>query len=150
MDNRVIQYIASQENALAVLIWFFMQLYVHWINPENGSIDDSFYPPISLQTAIVDRLLSMLSAIECGQLTVTPMCNPEETITEVPYTVSNGWIVTIYSRVYQWHRIDRFTTPDGIEFDPWLLPEEALHDRLFDYDPSPDIQQKIYRFKSVS
>lgn len=150
MDERVIQALAAQEAALAMLIWFFMQLYAHWIIPAHNLVDESFCPPISLATVIVERLLQMLAAIERGQLTVTPQYNPNEPWTEIPYTVSNGWVITVYSRLCHWHRVETFTTPDGIEFDPWLIPEAALHDRIFDYDPPVEVQRRIYGFHQVS
>jgi len=150
MDNQVIQRIASFETEPSILIWLFSQIYNHWIKPETGVVDESFCPPVSFQELIVERLLDMLVDIEHGKLTVVPVYNPNETLAEIPYIVSNGWTVTVYSRLYRWHRVDSFTTPDVIHFDPWLLTEEALHDRIFNYSPSDAVQRSVYGFEQVS
>ena len=149
MDNNIIQRIASHEISPSMLIWLFSQIYNHWIKADIGIVDESFCPPVSFQELIVERLLGMLVDIEHCKLTVTPVYNPNETVAEIPYIVSNGWTVIIYSRSYNWHRIDSFTTSDGIDFDPWLLTEEALHERIFNYAPSEEVQRNVYGFNKV-
>jgi hypothetical protein len=151
LDAHMNQMIAAYEQAPAMLIWFFMQLRMHWLDLEQGGVaDEAFCPPLLLQQVIVERLWAMLIQIEQGVLTIAPVYNPHQTLGAIPYIVSNGWVVEIYSRIYVWHRLDTFTTPDKIEFDPWFLPSYDLCQHLLNYDPSAEVQERIYGFHQVS
>lgn len=151
LDAHVMQAIAAHEAAPAMLIWLFMQLRMHWLDLEHGGVADAACcPPVLLQQMIVERVWALLMQIERGVLTITPMDNPNTTLGDIPYTVSNGWVVIIYSRIYVWHRLDSFITPDGIAFDPWFLPSYALCQHLLAYDPSEQVQRRIYGFHQVA
>lgn len=149
MGDDVLDLIASMDGASSIFIWLFSQLYDHWIIPDEGIVNESFCPPIKLQELIVDRLMGMVDEIEHGRLRIVPLYDINDTAADIPYRVSNGWNIIVYSRLYCWHRLEGFTTPDNIFFDPWLMTEENLKDRIFNHSPSEDVQRNIYGFKQA-
>ena len=90
----------------------------------------------------------VLVGIEAEALSVTADCEgaPRDCLGYLSYTISNGWRLEIYNRVYQWHYLAGFESPNGYKVDltDYTLPNPLAE--LMDYEPPPSVLTKIYRF----
>lgn len=101
------------------------------------------------QHALVARFLrTMLADIEAGVLTVVAECEgpPNRHVGYLTYRISNGWSLSVYNRVYEWHYLSGFTSPAGLELDFTTFTLPSALAELMEYEPPPYVLARVYRF----
>ena len=91
----------------------------------------------------------VLVGIEAEALSVTADCEgaPRDCLGYLSYTISNGWRLEIYNRVYQWPLpllASSLRTAYKVDLTDYTLPNPLAE--LMDYEPPPSVLTKIYRF----
>ena len=87
----------------------------------------------------------MLEDIEKGIIKVEALKKPIDVYCgNIPYKLSNGWIMEIFSDCDEFDYVALFISPEGIEFDFWEDKYLWEYKKLKGYRPDDDVEQNIY------
>ena len=65
-----------------------------------------------------DDLLRFLREIEKGQITLTPLQDPQDVYAGVvPYRASNGWQIEIFNDANEWDYVEKVVTASGRQYN---------------------------------
>lgn len=131
-----------------LLVWLFDQFKKNRFpggkNYKVEYYDKRFEPSEVMEELLSSSLLQMLKKIEEKEITIIPSYDPSKHVGEIDYECSNGWIITVFSRVFEWNGIYGYTSPQGIYFDPFF---DIKNQKLENYDITLEIEREVYQFK---
>jgi hypothetical protein len=94
-------------------------------------------------TIDTEELVSFPQAIERGDVTLVPSCEPQDVYAgPVVYRASNGWEIAVFNDANEWDYIEWVTSADGRCVNYFELDRHARD--LANYTPSDDVAWRRY------
>ena len=105
---------------------------------------DALDPLVAVLAKYFERLLDQIAN---RHVTVRIPFDPKSSVGMMSYQLSNGWQLTIYNRVYQWHYVESFTSPWGDEYDVSTAATAfTALSAIENYQPPDDVLRDVYGF----